>query len=319
MRETPAPATALPHERRETGVEPLLFVLLSAAWGSSYLFIKIGVETLPVFSLVAWRLVFGAVLLLGAVVVMRVPLPRDPRLIARLAFLSMVNIVIPFTLITWAERSIDSGLASILNATTPFFTLLLSVIALRAERMTGIRIVGLFVGFVGVIVISSGSLGAPGAFGELGGIVAVICASAAYAVGNVYFARQVRGRMQPTSAALGQVGIALPIVVVISFLVDGGVTVPAVPQALFAVAWLGIVGSGFAYLFFFRLLAVWAPTRVSLVTYLMQVVAVGLGVVVLGEALTIEFLAGAILVVAGIAMVNIRSVPWRRAAEIPEP
>jgi drug/metabolite transporter (DMT)-like permease len=320
MRDSPAPAAALPHERRETGVEPLLFVLLSAAWGSSYLFIKIGVETLPVFSLVTWRLVFGTLLLVGAAVVMRVPLPRDLRLIARLVVLSSVNIVIPFTLITWAERSIDSGLASILNATTPFFTLLLSVIALRAERMTGIRLVGLLVGFVGVIVISSGSLGTPGAAGGLGGIggiVAVIAASAAYGVGNVYFARQVRGRMEPTATALGQVGIALPVVVVISFLVDGGVTVPAVPQALLAVAWLGIVGSGFAYLLFFRLLAVWAPTRVSLVTYLMQVVAVGLGVVVLGEALTIEFVAGAILVVAGITMVNVRSLPWRREA-IPE-
>jgi len=315
----PAATAALPHERRETGIEPVLFVLLSAAWGSSYLFIKIGVETLPVLSLVAWRLAFGTVLLLAAVVVMRVPLPRERRLIGRLAVLSMVNIVIPFTLITWAEQSIDSGLASILNATTPFFTLLLSVLALRAERMTGIRLVGLLVGFVGVIVISSGSLGAPEAFGELGGIVAVIAASAAYGVGNVYFARQVRGRMQPTATALGQVGIALPIIVALSFVVDGGVTVPAVPQALFAVAWLGVVGSGFAYLFFFRLLAVWAPTRVSLVTYLMQVVAVGLGVVVLGEALTIAFLAGAILVVAGIAMVNVRSLPWRRAAAIPEP
>ena len=140
MRERAAPAVALPHERRETGVEPLLFVLLAAAWGSSYLFIKIGVETLPVFSLVAWRLTFGTLFLLGAVVVMRVPLPREPRLVARLAVLSMVNIVIPFTLITWAEQSIDSGLASILNATTPFFTLLLSVLALRAERMTGMRL-----------------------------------------------------------------------------------------------------------------------------------------------------------------------------------
>jgi drug/metabolite transporter (DMT)-like permease len=314
-----APAAVLPHERRETGIEPLLFILLAGAWGSSYLFIKIGVETLPVFSLVAWRLVFGTLLLLGAVVVMRVPLPREPRLVARIAVLSLVNIVIPFALITWAEQSIDSGLASILNATTPFFTLLLSVIALRAERMTGIRLVGLVVGFVGVIVISSGSLGASGAFGELGGILAVIAASASYGVGNVYFARQVRGRMQPTATALGQVGLALPIVVVLSFLVDGGVTVPAVPEAVLAVAWLGVVGSGFAYLFFFRLLAVWTPTRVSLVTYLMQVVAVGLGVVVLGEALTLGFLAGAILVVAGIAMVNIRSAPWRRAADIPEP
>ncbi len=309
---------ARPHDRSETGIEPILFVLLSAAWGSSYLFIKIGVETLPVFSLVAWRLVFGSAFLVRAVLVMRVPRPRDPRLVARLAFLAIVNIVIPFALITWAERSIDSGLASILNATTPFFTLLLSVLALRAERMTGIRLVGLVVGFVGVIVISSGTLGQPGALGEVGGIVAVIAASAAYATGNVFFARQVRGRMDPTATALGQVGIALPIVVVIAFVVDGGVTVPAVPQALFAVAWLGIVGSGFAYLFFFRLLAVWSPTRVSLVTYLMQVVAVALGVIVLGEALTLEFLAGAILVIGGIAMVNVRSLPWRRAT-IPEP
>jgi drug/metabolite transporter (DMT)-like permease len=312
-------ATALPHERRETGVEPLLFVVLAAAWGSSYLFIKIGVETLPVFSLVTWRLVFGSALLVAAVATMRVPLPRDPRIVGRLAVLSVINIVVPFGLITWAEQSIDSGLASILNATTPLFTLLLSVLILRGDRMTGIRLAGLFVGFAGVIVISSGSLGGPGALGEITGIVAVVIASVSYALGNIFVARQVRGRVDPTAAALGQVGLALPMIAILGLAVDGGIVLPSVPEALFSVAWLGIVGSGLAYLLFFRLLAVWAPTRVSLVTYLMQVVAVGLGVVVLGEPLTIGFVAGAILVVAGIAMVNVRSVPWRRTAVPAEP
>jgi len=315
----PAAPAAGRHDRKETGVEPVLFVALAAAWGSSYLFIKIGVETLPVFSLVAWRLVFGTLLLVVAVVVGRVPLPREPRRIVDLVVLSIVNIVVPFALITWAEQSIDSGLASILNATTPFFTLLLSVLALRAERMTGIRLVGLLVGFVGVIVISGGSLGRPGALGEVGGSVAVIGASASYGVGNVFFARRVRGTMHPTATALGQVALALPTIAVLGILVDGRLVAPAVPSALFAVAWLGVVGSGIAYLFFFRLLAVWAPTRVSLVTYAMQVVAVGLGVIVLGETLTIGFLVGAILVIGGITMVNVRSLPWRRAAAIPEP
>ncbi|MCU0505023.1 MAG: DMT family transporter [Chloroflexi bacterium] len=313
-----ASAPPLPHERRETGIEPVLFVLLAGAWGSSYLFIKIGVETLPVFSLVTWRLVFGTAFLVAAVLAMRVPLPRDPRTIGRLAVLSVINIVVPFTLITWAEQSIDSGLASILNATTPFFTLLLSVLVLH-DRMTGVRLAGLVVGFVGVVVISSGSLGGPEALGEVTGIVAVVLSSVAYALGNIFFARQVRGRVDPTAAALGQVGLALPMLVALGLAVDGGITLPAAPQALFAVAWLGIVGSGIAYLFFFRLLAVWAPTRVTLVTYLMQVVAVGLGVAVLGEPLTLGFVAGAILVVAGIAMVNLRSVPWRRGAAATEP
>jgi drug/metabolite transporter (DMT)-like permease len=309
-----APAPPLPHERRETGIEPLLFVLLAAAWGSSYLFIKIGVQTLPVFSLVTWRLAFGTGFLALAVLALRVALPRDRSIVGRLAVLSIVNIVVPFTLITWAERSIDSGLASILNATTPFFTLLLSVLVLRGDRMTGVRLAGLFVGFAGVIVISSGSLGGPGALDEGAGILAVVAASVSYAVGNTFFARQVRGRVDPTAAALGQVGLALPMVVVLGLLVDGGVVVPVELQALLAVAWLGIVGSGLAYLLFFRLLAVWTPTRVSLVTYLMQVVAVGLGVAVLGEPLTVGFVAGAVLVVSGIAMVNVRAVPWRRGA-----
>lgn len=316
MREPATPP--LPHDRRETGVEPALFVLLACAWGSSYLFIKIGVETLPVLSLVTWRLAFGTALLVAAVLVLRVRLPLDGSLLARLAVLSVVNIVVPFALITWAEQSIDSGLASILNATTPFFTLLLSVLAFGAERMTGIRLAGLFVGFAGVIVISSGSIGGPDALGEAAGVVAVVVASASYGLGNAFFARQIRGRVDPTAAALGQVGMALPMVVVLSVVTTGGVVLPSVPEALFAVAWLGIVGSGFAYLLFFRLLAVWNPTRVSLVTYLMQVVALGLGVVVLGEPLTIGFLAGAVLVVLGIAMVNLRSKQWRRAVEAPE-
>jgi drug/metabolite transporter (DMT)-like permease len=137
-----------------------LFFLLGFFWGSSYLFIKIGVESLPPLTLVAGRLFIGALLLATVVRLWGERLPRDRRTYGHLVVMALLNIVIPFALITWAEQSVDSALASILNATVPLFTIGFAAAFLHDEPVTVNRAVGLVVGFAGVVLLTSRSLGA---------------------------------------------------------------------------------------------------------------------------------------------------------------
>ena len=284
---------------------------LAAIWGSSYFFIKIGVETLPPFSLVAGRLAVAVAFLAGVLLLVREPFPRDIRTLGALFVLAVVNVVVPFGLIAYGEQSIDSGLAAILNATTPFFTLLFATIWLHEDRFTAWRVVGLMVGFGGVIVISSRNLEGAVGVDHLLGDLAIVAASASYGAGNIVVRRHLRGQ-RPMVTALGQLGLALPIVAALGLIADGRLALPAVPEAVFAIAWLGILGSGIAYLIFFKLLHTWGPTRTALVTYLMPIVAVGLGVAVLAESVDVRFLVGTVLVIAGVALVNARPGAWAR-------
>ena len=306
----PAPATDLPAPAagapRPSASYAVLLGALSLMWGSSYLFIKIGVETLPPLSLVLLRVLVGFAILLLVVAVTRTPLPRDARTLGHLAVLGAVNIAIPFWLIGWAEQHIDSGLAGILQSTAPFFTLVIAATFVHDEHVTRGRLAGIGLGFLGILVLSlenladlGSALGAERLLAEL----AVVGASLAYAVGNTYARRTLRNT-RPLVLSTGQVGWAVVLVAILAFVVDGGVTMPAVPEAAFSVLWLGAVGTGFAYIVFFRLLTGWGPTRASLVAYLLPVVAVILGVVVLGETVDALFLAGAALIVAGVWVVN---------------
>jgi len=282
--------------------------LLSIMWGSSYLFIKIAVETLPPLSLAGLRVLVGFGVLLAVVAITRTPLPRDLRTLGHLAILGAVNIAIPFWLIGWAEQHIASGLAGILQSTSPFFTLVLAATFIHDERVTRGRVAGIAIGFLGIFVLSAhdlADLGSAAGAERVLAQAAVVLASLAYAAGNTYARRTLR-EARPLVLATGQVGWALAIIVVLAFLVDGGITLPTVPQAALSVGWLGTIGTAFAYMVFFRLLSGWGPTRASLVSYLLPVVAVILGVVVLGETVDAAFVAGAALIVAGIWVVNRR-------------
>ena len=287
---------------------PVLLGLLAFMWGSSYLFIKIGVETLPPLSLVADRLFMGLAILLVAIAVTRTPLPRDPRTLGHLAILGAVNIAIPFWLIGWAEQHISSGLTGILQSAAPFFTLVLAATFVHDEHITRGRLAGIGIGFLGILVLSAPDLADAGSAAgaqRLLGQLAVVLASLAYGAGNTYARRTLRDA-RPLVLATGQVGSALVMVVALALLVDGRIALPSAPEAVFAVGWLGSIGTGFAYVVYFRLLTGWGPTRASLVAYLLPVVAVVLGVVVLRETVDATFLAGAALIVAGIWVVNRR-------------
>ena len=280
----------------------LIFGALGFFWGSSYLFIKIGVETLTPFTLIAGRLAVGCALLAVVLFAAREPLPRDRRVYGHLVMMGILNIAIPFSLITWGEQSIDSALASILNASVPLFTIVIASLVLVDEPITVNRLVGLLVGFGGVIVLTSPSLGS-GAGGSLPGEVAMIGSSISYAAGNVYARHNVRG-LRPMVQAFFQVFFALLIILSLAFTLERPLSLNWTGSAVFAVVWLGLLGSGLAYLCFFRLLAHWGSTRSSMVAYLLPVVGIVLGFVVLHETIDIRVLLGAALIVGGVALVN---------------
>jgi drug/metabolite transporter (DMT)-like permease len=290
---------------RSSRLDWFLFVLLGFFWGSSYLFIKIGVEAgLPPFTLITLRLLFGFILLSTVVAIAREPLPRDPKTYGHLIVMGAVNIAIPFSLITWAELTVDSALAAILTAPVPLFVIVIAAIFLRDERITINRLAGLAVGFVGVAILV-GFDPAEVTAGNLAGEIALIGATLSYACGAVYARRNIHG-LRPMIPAVFQVGFALTMVSVLAFVFERPIEVVSriTPEALFAVVWLGILGSGLAYLLFFRTLGRWGATRTSMVAYLLPVFGIALGVYFRNEPLTIPLLVGTALVIGGVALVN---------------
>lgn len=272
-------------------------------WGSSYLFIKIGVETITPLTLVTGRLFFGLLLLVAAVASARERLPRERRMYRHLVVMSILNVVIPFFLITWAEQTTSSALAAILNATVPLFTIVFAASFLHDEPITVNRVVGLAIGFVGVVVIVSQRLVLDD--GDIAGEIALIGSSISYGIGNVYNRRNVRG-LRPMIPALFQVGFAFAIVAVLALIFEKPLETEITRDGLFAMVWLGVLGSGFAYLAYFRILGEWGATRTSMVAYLLPIVGITLGVVVLGETVDARVLAGTALVIGGVALVNSR-------------
>lgn len=287
---------------RPTTRDWLLFGLISVFWGSSYLFIKIGVETLQPFTLIAGRLFFGSLVLGAALLVIRAPLPRDRGTYAKLLFMAVVNIVVPFSLITWGEQYIDSSLAAILQATTPLFTIVIASLALTEEAITVNRLIGLIIGFGGVVVLFSHGL-TGGRGDSLLGELALVLSSLSYAIGSVFVRVRMRG-FHPTVPAFFQVSIAFLIILVLTLVFESPVHLPDTARAWFAVIWLGVFGSSLAYLIYFRLVHVLGATRISLITYVMPIVGIVAGVLVLNETIDIRTVLGAAIILAGVGLVN---------------
>jgi drug/metabolite transporter (DMT)-like permease len=287
----------------------LLFVALSFMWGSSYLFIKIGVnEGLEPFTLIMLRLIFGTLLIGGVVFAAREKLPRGVGAYVRLSILAFFGIALPFTLITYAEQlpEIDSALAAVLTAPTPLFVVPFAAVMLTDERISLNKIIGVLVGFAGVAILVGFDPSQIGK-GEFVGELALIAACVSYAFAGV-FARKYLTGYRPMIPALFEVGIALVMISVLALIVENPVaqTTSITLPALFSVLWLGVLGSGLSFIVFFRLIKHWGATRTSLVAYVMPVWGIILGAVVLGEVISTGRLSGTALVIAGIALVNLR-------------
>jgi drug/metabolite transporter (DMT)-like permease len=303
---------------RPTSLDWFLFGLISLFWGSSYLFIKIGIETLSPFTLIACRLFVGGAVLGVAIRLARVALPRDRSTYGKLLVMATFNVVIPFSLITWGERYIDSSVAAILQATTPLFTIVIASLALSEEAITLNRLVGLVIGFGGVVILLGRGLGGGGG-DQVIGEVAVALSSLSYALGNVFVRLRMRG-LHPTVPAFFQVGIAFVITTALALAFEWPIHLPSNFEALFSVVWLGLFGSAFAYLIYFRLVHVIGPTRMSMITYVRPIVAIALGVVVRSEVIDAQTAVGTAVILGGVGLVNSRLGRRRmfgRAAQVP--
>ncbi|MGI8871946.1 MAG: DMT family transporter [Candidatus Limnocylindria bacterium] len=301
----------MPPVVRSSRLDWLLFVLLGFFWGSSYLFIKIGVDAgIKPLTLVTLRLAFGALLLGGVVALARERLPRAPRTYGHLVVIAVLSVALPFSLISWAEQSVDSTLAAVINGAIPLFVMVIAAATLPDEPFTVRRVAGLLVGFVGVAILVGFDPGVVSGTGLLPAL-ALMGSSLSYAAGGVYARRFLQG-LRPMITALFEIGFALVIAAVLAGLVDRPLSLPGRLDALVAVVWLGLLGSGLAFLIFFRLLGRWGATRASMVAYLIPVFGLLLGAVVLREPIDARLLIGTVLVIGGIALVNLRPRSSRR-------
>jgi drug/metabolite transporter (DMT)-like permease len=282
----------------------IVFIALGLIWSSSFLWIKIGVQEIGPMALVAFRMLFGA---LTAVIIASfkgVQWPRDARTWGIFAILGPTSLAIPIFFISWGEQTIDSAVASILNATTPLFTLVIAHYLLHDDKMTIPKVIGLVMGFAGVIVLMSKDLGSS-AHNSVIGQAAVILASLFYA-GSAVAARKF------TQHVHGMARGALPLVTATIFmwilgpLAEKPFEFPSLPITWIAALWLGILGSGLAMIMFYYLLHEIGPTRTSLVTYLFPVGGVILGVIFLDEQLSWQLLVGTALIISSLAVVNYR-------------
>ena len=292
----------------------LLFFGLGLMWGSSYLFIKFAVDDFGTFTLVALRLVVGALLLWTVVRIAGQALPRERRMYGHLFVMAVVNITIPFLLITWAEQSVESSLAAILTSPVPLFAIVLSSIFLYDEPMRLNGVAGLVVGFIGVVIITSRGLTGQGS--SVAGELALLGAAFSYACGAVYSRRNVRG-LAPMIPAVFQVTFAALITGVLALTFEHPWTATPDPQAIFSILWLGLLGSGLAYLVVFRLFSHWGATRTTTVAYVIPPVGIVLGFLALDEPVDGRVIFGTALVIAGIGLVNGRFGRRRLFGRVP--
>jgi len=283
--------------------------LLAAIWGTSFLLIKVALEDLTPMQIVLGRMAIGATILLAVLAMRGERLPSGRRIWASLAFVGVVANVVPFFLIAWGEQYVGSGLAGIYNATTPLFTLVVATAALPEERPTAAKTAGLVVGFLGVLLVMAPWRGVGHA--ALAGQLACLGGAACYAVAITYTRRNLSGSGHPPVVlAAGQLICATVVVIMLGPLwVTSSVSLP--PKVLASMLALGALGTGIAYLIFYRLIGEIGATAASTVTYLVPVVAVTLGVAVLGEAVGWNDFVGAAVVLLGVAVAGgqLRRVP----------
>jgi drug/metabolite transporter (DMT)-like permease len=277
-------------------------LLLGALWGASFLFIKIGVQEMPPEVLVALRLGVAALILLGVLYGRGMRLPTGARIWADLFFLGAIGLVLPYLLITWGEQYIASSMASILNATTPLFSVLLTYVWTREERLSGLRLLGAAIGFIGVVVavgIEDLSLTSANTQAQL----AVLLASFCYGLTGIYARRAFRG-IPALIPASGQMFTGALLIAPIA-LVRHGIPDPLPsPAALGAVLALAILGTSFAYILLYWLIERIGATRTSMVTYLLPPFALIYGKLFLDERISLDALRGLGLVIVGILLAN---------------
>ncbi|MFJ8669943.1 EamA family transporter [Streptomyces sp. NPDC093600] len=312
-----APSRALlpaAHHPRRTLDWRVRFGILALIWGFSFLLIKVGTEGFAPFQVTFGRLLFGTAVLATVMAIKRERLPRGARTWLHLTVAAFLLNALPFSLFAYSELTIPSTLAGICNATTPLWGMALSLVALSEDRPTRVRAAGLGIGFIGVLTVLGAWQGFSGL--DVSGTAMALLASFSYAVGWIYVRRTLAGTgASHLSLAGSQVGLAtLQLAVVTPLFTTLPASVEIVP--LLAVIALGALGTGYAMLLQYGVVAEVGPTTASMVTYFIPVIATTAGVALLDEQLTWNTPIGAVIVLAGAALTQTRG-PRRRSATSP--
>lgn len=271
----------------------VLLLVLAAVWGASFLFIKLGVEELDPAVVVLGRLLVGFAVLVPVVVARRT-FPDVRRLWVSFLVLGALNNAVPYWLLAFAETRIDSGLAAVIQAAAPILTVVLATRIDPSQRVRGLRLVGVALGFVGVALLVGIQEG-----GQLIGALAVLGTATCYALAVLYAGRAVRS-FAPLEVTIGQVAVGMLLAAPVAL-----VRLPSEPPAAKAVAAivaLGALGTGLAYLLYFTLIARAGASRAILVTYLVPAFALLYGTLILDEPVTVSALAGLVLILGGTAL-----------------
>ncbi len=281
-----------------------LLLALSVLWGGSFFFAGIAVKALPPFTIVTLRVAIAAFALHVVLRIQNTPFPRDWATWQAFFGMGILNNVIPFSLIVWGQSHLASGLAAILNATTPLFTVIVAHFLTRDEKMSGSRLIGVIVGFIGVAVMIGGkSLLTLG--NDIMAQLACLVGAVSYAFAGIYGRRFKTMGIPPMVTATGQVTASSLVLLPIMLAVDHPWTL-ALPNAavIAALLSLALLSTALAYILYFRILSTAGATNLLLVTFLIPVTAIILGIVVLGEQLEIKHLIGMALIGAGLAGID---------------
>ena len=283
-----------------------MLAALVALWGSNFMFIKLGVAEVPPATLVATRLVIGAVILVAVVRAMGYTFPPVGRAWMPYVVLAIVGNCMPFWFITWGQTSIDSALAGILMAIMPLTTLLLAHFFVTGERMTPTRVLGFLLGFVGIVALMG-----PAALAGLGGApievlaqLSVLAGALCYAANGVIIRVSLRGDVWVASAAI--IAIAAVVSVPVALAVDQPWRLDPGLSAATILFWIGVGPTAIATLVHLKLIASAGPTFMSLINYCIPVVALLIGVALLGEEPGANAYSGLALILAGIGLSQLR-------------
>ena len=283
----------------------LLILALSFLWGGAYFFAGVAVAELPPFTIVTLRVGLAMLVLHALLAVLGKSMPWKGSVWAAFLGMGLLNNAIPFSLIVWGQTQIGSGLASIMNATTPIFTVLVAHALTSDEKLTGAKTIGVAFGFIGIVVL----IGAD-ALSGIGGDTAwplLACAGAtvSYAFAGVFGRRFARMGMEPLQTATGQLTCSTLILLPLALLVDQPWTLPMVSMEVAAsIVGLAVLSSALAYFLYFRILELAGAVNLLLVTFIIPPVAIGLGVLVLGEVLLLSHVAGLALILLGLAAID---------------
>ncbi len=295
-----------------------LLIALALLWAGSFFFVEVAVRRMPPIVVVTCRVLLGAVALYGYVRVRGIAMPADARIWGMLVVMGALNNALPFTLIAWAQSGIESGVAAILNATTPLFTVLLAHMLTRDERLTRNRAVGVVVGFLGVALLIG-----PGALGGLRADslhqLAVLAAACFYGLAGLY-GRRLKG-LDPAVAATGMLAGSTLMMTPLALASGIGSLQAITLELAAALIGLGTLSTALAYVLYFRILALAGATNLLLVTFLIPPGAILLGAAFLGERPLLSALAGMVVIFLGLALIDGRLVrrvwPGRAASKGP--